>query len=348
MSRRLACFLFALIAVAACGDDDGSANVDSGLVDSRLMDAPASDCDYTEQSDLSNDTSSTGGVTETTGLTFSSRTVVCGTVDHTHFDGDITIDGDSYTLTVAAETDVIIRMVAPGAASLELVGVDINGSGGSLAGTLTYYGNHGVVSARLPAGTFELLMLSLGGESITSSVPYRIEVVADMPDTRCPEVTVGGFMEANDSGNNTGNDVYAYPSGNPVAFTGSTTDAPEPTNIVLAPGVDIRFYGTAADIMDADKFEDTDTYEIATGAGTNELGLRLTWPTAGANLDWFLYEQNTTSPIAGGTSTATTGVDMRLTAVKPNTTYWLAVSAVTGTAVPATYNATLCGAQYTP
>jgi hypothetical protein len=273
---------------------------------------------------------------------------VCGTVDHTHFDGDITIDGDSYSLTVAAETDVIVRMVAPGAAALELVGMDIYDANGTLVGTFNYYGNHGVVSAHLPAGTFELLVLSLGTEAIITSVPYRIEVVSDAPETRCPEVTIGGFMET-EMGNNTANDVFDY-SGTalPIATATAANDAPEATNIVIPPGLDIRISGESANVAAADYYEDTDTYAIATGAGTNEITVRLTWPTTGTNLDWILYEQNTTSSVGAGTTASTTSPEMKLTSVKPNTTYWLAVSARTGTTVPATYNVTLCGDQYAP
>ena len=268
MSRRLACSLFALVAVAACGDDSGGTKIDSGVIDTRLIDAADPDCDYTEQSDISNDTTS-GGASEATGVAFSTRTVVCGTIDHTHFDNDVTIDGDAYDLTVAAETDVVVRMVAPGAAALELVGIDVRDASDGLLGTFSFYGNHGVVSAHLPAGTFTLLVLSLGSEAIITSVPYRIEVVSDTPDTRCPEITVGGFTET-ETGNNTANDVYDY-SGTalPIGAFTAAADVPEETSIVLAPGTDIRFTGDSANVAAADYYEDTDTYKIATGAGTN-------------------------------------------------------------------------------
>jgi hypothetical protein len=117
---------------------------------------------------------------------------------------------------------------------------------------------------------------------------------------------------------------------------------------VIPPGLDIRISGESANVAAADYYEDTDTYAIATGAGTNEITVRLTWPTTGTNLDWILYEQNTTSSVGAGTTASTTSPEMKLTSVKPNTTYWLAVSARTGTTVPATYNVTLCGDQYAP
>ncbi len=338
--------LSALILVVACGDDSGSARPDARMADARVIDAASDDCDYTEQSDLTNDTTSQG-TSEITGLTFSTRTVICGTLDHTHFDGSITVDGDSYTLNIASDTDVIVRFVAPTANTVELTGVDVY-SGTTRRGTATFYGNHGVVSAHLTAGTFELIPLALNGEQITASIPYRLEVIADTPETRCPEVTTGGYTETNDGAQDNGNDVLAYPSGSPVAFTTSSTDAPEMTNLAIAADVNYRVAGTAANVTAADKYEDTDMYEIATLA-TNELTVRVSWPTAGANLDWFLYEKNTTAPtIVTGSTTTAAMTEIQMMSVKPNTTYWLTINAVAGATVPTTYNATLCGAQFAP
>lgn len=346
MSRAHA--LSAVVLLVACGDDGGSSQPDAGTVDARVFDAPPDDCDYTEQNDTGNDTTESG-TSESTGITFGTRTVICGTIDESHFDGSITVDVDSFSINAAADTDVIVRFVAPNANLVELVGVDVYDSTNALRGTLSYYGNHGVVSARLAAGASELLAIALHGESITTPIPYRIEITADVPDTRCPEVTAGGYTEQNDTAQDDGNDVFDYPSGAPAAFTSATDDAPEPTNIVLAPDVNIRLAGESANVTNADKYEDTDTFEIATGAGTNELTVRLTWPTTGANLEWFLYEENTTAPTLVTASLGSAALsEVKLTAVKPNTTYWLTVNALAGTTVPTDYNATLCGAQFTP
>jgi hypothetical protein len=272
--------------------------------------------------------------------------VICGTIDHTHFDGDITVDGDSFTLNVASDTDVIVRFVAPAANTVELIGVDVY-SGTNRRGTATFYGNHGVVSARLPAGTFELIPLALNAEQITTSIPYRIEVSADTPDTRCPEVTSGGYTEASDGAQDSDNNVFAIPMTGSTTFT-NADDAAEVTNLSLAAGVNYRLSGQAANGTATDKYEDIDTYEIATLA-TNELTVRLSWPTAGADLDWYLWEKNTTMPtFAAGSTTAGTTGEIQLTSIKPNATYWLTIGAKLGITADATYNATLCGAQFVP
>jgi hypothetical protein len=175
-------------------------------------------------------------------------------------------------------------------------------------------------------------------------VPYRIEVTTDMPDTRCAELTTGGFAEANDGAQDTGNDVIAYPmSAQPAIATGTA----EPTNIVIAPAFSNRVTGESADVTATDKYEDTDTYLFATGAGTNELTVRLDWASGATDLDWILYEKNTTTGVGFGVATSTAGPEMKMFAVKPNAEYWLAVSGAIGTP-NVTYTATLCGEQFTP
>ena len=83
------------------------------------------------------------------------------------------------------------------------------------------------------------------------------------------------------------------------------------------------------------------------GEATNELTVRLDWPTAGADLDWLLFEADNPEPVFRSTDAATSGPELHLTAVKPSASYWLLVGAKAGATVPATYSATLCGARYT-
>jgi hypothetical protein len=164
-----------IAAIAACGDDGGSVMTDGGMPDMRQFDAPPGfTCDYTEQSDTTNDTSSAGGVTESTGITIGTRTILCGQLDHTHFEGGFMVDGDSFTLTAPADTDLIVRILAPGAQRLQFAGVDVYGMTGSFVGGLTYYGNHGVVSVRVPAGTFEILPFEFFDVQISDFVTFLI------------------------------------------------------------------------------------------------------------------------------------------------------------------------------
>lgn len=348
--------------IAACGPGPASAPPDARRFDAPVttddaapsdapIDAPPGDCDYSEQSDATNDdTADPPGTPELTGITAGARTVVCGNFEHTHFDGDLTADVDGYVITVPTETDVLVRLHGTGVEAIEYAGVDVYSgpSFTSLVGSATFYGEHGVVALHLPAGTYELLAFALNSEALTSTVAYQLEVVTDTPATRCPQVTAGGYAEANDGASNNGNDVVSIPSGSPPALTASATDMPEATGLTLQPG-NTRFTGSAADVATTDQYEDKDTFAFSTSATTNELAVRLTWPGTGANLDFLLFEAGDPSPVFRAIGTGTTGPELRTYSVKPNTNYWLLVGAKTGsTGFPIAYTASLCGATFTP
>lgn len=349
MSRLCLASLF-LPLVVACGDDGPSTSVDAAVVDSSDVDAPPTGCDYVEQRDADNDdVPPATGTPEATNLTFSSRTVICGTIDHTHFDGDITVDGDGYTLAVASDTDVLVRLKAAGAEAIELVGVDIytGASLNQLVGTLTFYGDHGVTSVRLPAGTYEFLVFALHAEAIAASVPYELAIETDTPALRCPELTSGGYAEANDGSNNDGNDVVQIPSGTAPSLTAATDDAPEPTGFTLSQ-TDQRISGTAANISAPDQYEDKDTYAISTSPMANELTVRLGWAGTATNLDFLLFEADNPAPVLRAIGTATQGPEARTFSIKPSTAYWLLIGAKVGGTVPMSYSASLCPARFTP
>lgn len=350
LSRAL---VLTILVLAACGDDGAPASPDAPPArDAAVVDgAVAIDCDYTEMRDDTNDdVAPATGTPEATNLTLATRAVVCGKFEHTHFDGDITVDVDSYTFAIANPTDVLVRVHGAGAEQIALVGVDIYGGAqlNQLAGAATFYGSHGATSVRLSPGTYALTVFALSEAAIPATVPYRVEVSTDMPATRCPELTTGGYAEANDGAANTDNDVIRIPSGAPPSLTPSTVDAPEPSGISLAAGTNERLTGTAADIATPDQYEDKDTFAFATGSTTNELAVRLTWPGTTTNLDYLLFEADSAEPIVRAIATATTGPELRTFSVKPSTSYWLLVGAKAGTTVPSTYSATLCPTAFTP
>lgn len=343
--------------LAACGPGPASDPPDAhhadaaGVEDAPAADAPPSGCDYTEQHDATNDdVSDPPGSPEQTGLTAGARTVVCGKFEHTHFDGDITADVDGYVIAVASETDVLVRLHGAGAETIEYAGVDVYGGAtfGTLVGSATFYGDHGVVALHLPAGTYELAAFALSSAPLPSTIAYQLDITEDTPATRCPEVTSGGYAEAHDGADSTGNDVVTIPSGMPPALTASTTDAPEPTGLTLDPGT-ARLTGSAADVATTDQYEDKDTFAFATGASTNELAVRLTWPGTGANLDYLVFEAGDPSPVFRAIATAPQAPELRTFSVKPNTSYWLLVGAKTGSAgFPVAYAASLCSAAFVP
>ncbi len=351
--RALRALPLLVLALAACGDDNPYHPIDAPPAIDAMPDAAIpSGCDHVEQRDLTNDdVSSAAGTPEATGLTFATKTVVCGTFESTHFDGDITVDVDGFTLTLAADADVLIRLHGAGITGPELVGGDIytGATFNQLVGSFSVTGTHGVTAVRLPAGTYELTAFALNSTAIASSIPYRLEIITDAPATRCPELTTGGYAEASDGTGSTGNDMIRLVSGTPPALTASTTDAPEPTAIAIAGGMNYRVTGTAADVAVADVYEDVDTFAIATAAQANELAVRLTWPGTATNLDFLLFEAGMADPVIRAITTATQAPELRTFAVKPATSYWLLVGAKAGTGgLPAAYSASVCGATFTP
>jgi hypothetical protein len=349
---RLPCSALCLFLLASCGDDGGGQTADARVVDT----APSPDglpdgCNYVEQQDETNDDFGSG-TPETTNLTFttSADTVLCGTLQSSHFDGDITVDVDSYLITLATDADVLVRMKGPGAEAIELVGIDIRAGSatGMLAGTLTYYGDHGVTSVHLPAGTYDVEVAAFNSAAITADVPYTVAIIADNPALRCPELTTGGYVEANDGGSNNGNDVVQLASGTPPALTASGSDNPEPTGLTLSPTAgDQRLSGTAADIAAPDTYEDKDTYAFATSSMTNELTVRLAW-TGTANLDFLLFEAGDPIPVLRGNTTSTSSPEADTFSIKPSSSYWLMVAAKPGGTLPKAYSASLCPTHFVP
>ncbi|MBA3454815.1 MAG: hypothetical protein H0T42_17135 [Deltaproteobacteria bacterium] len=342
-----------LLLLAACGDDGAQQPVDAPLTLDAAIDAGLPiGCDYAERRDLTNDDVSSGsGSPEPTGLMFTTKTVICGTLEATHFDGDITVDIDAFTFSLAADADVLVRLHGTGLATPELVGVDVYGGASlnQLVGSNSVIGSHAVTAIRLTAGTYKLSAFALHSAALASAMPYRLEVVADAPATRCPELTTGGYAEMADGAASTGNDMIRLVSGTPPAQTASPGDSPEPTAFSIAGGTNHRITGSAADVAVADVYEDVDTYAFATSATTNELGVRLTWPGATTNLDYLLFEASSAEPVIRQITTATQGPELRTFAVKTGTSYWLLVGAKAGTGgLPAAYTATLCGATFTP
>lgn len=352
MSLTRSSVVVVVLAVSACGGDDGGSQHSDAAVTDTLQTSDAAlpaGCDYVEQRDTTNDdVAPATGTAEVTNLIVATHTAICGNFEHTHFDGDITVDIDAYRIGVASDTDVLFRIAGAGSENIELVGVDIYG-GPQLdqrVGGVTFYGDHGVTAVHLAPGTYEVLPFALNSAAITATVPYKLSIDRDMPATRCMDLASGGYAEATDGSSSTGNDVVALPSGAPPALTASTADNPEPSGITVVPAMSSRLTGSAADVTTADRYEDKDTFAFATDATANELTVRLAWTTA-ANLDFFVFEAGNPGPVWTSTDT-TANAETNMFSLKPSSSYWLLVGAKPGTGLPAPYSATLCGAVFTP
>jgi len=298
-------------------------------------------CNYSESNDDDNANASTG---EPTGLLVTSqRTTLCGSFASDHFDGDITVDEDSFLVETAAPVDLMVRIIG-NASTIEYAGLDVY-DGATRIGGVTYYGDHAVGEVHLPAGTFRIALFALNTTAIATPVTYTVEMIGDTPSGRCLELSAGGYTEANDGGGNNGNDVFTIPDGAPIALTTSGADAAEPSMLTLGT-TPTRLAGSAADIAMADQYEDRDAYAFRTDGTVNELTVRLTW-SGTANLDFLLFEGNALQAEFRANTVSTASPELRTYSIKPSRDYTLLVAAKPGaTTFPVPYTATLCAERY--
>ncbi|MGE5186559.1 MAG: hypothetical protein ACM31C_31100 [Acidobacteriota bacterium] len=345
-----------LLLAAACGDDKH--NPDAKV----WMDAPAdappdsstNGCDYTEAHDATNDYNLASGFTaEETGIAFNGTVkTICGVVNTGHYAASNgSIDIDDYRFTVAADSDVLITMSGSAStiATFGVFGVD---STQKNIGGGYYIGNHAVFGAHLTAGTYEVSAEAYGNSDIAASVPYKIKIQSDMPATRCPKITAAAnYTEANDGAGNVGNDVITinYNNNPSYALTALTTDAPEPAGTVAA-GTNYRVSGTnAGNLTQVDSYYDKDTYQITTGATTQQVSVRLNWATTTSDLDLYIFQGGIANPPIATSAKMMLGEDEFVTfATNPNATYWLWVGDYTMSTANVDYDLSICAETFTP
>ncbi len=364
-----------LIAFAACGSNSATP-IDAAIItptpDSTIFDAmidaaptPAG-CDFGEQNDLGNDDVNNMGTPEATGLTFTTATTICGNIDIGHYASNTeVVDTDSYMFTVAATGDLLVSLT--GLAAFEASEVVLLDAHGNFIQSGAFFGDHGILSAHVTAGSYELTVDAEAAAALAAVVPYKVKIATDNATARCPQLTTAtNYTEALDTTANdqAGNDVltisYAATGtngssdGTNVALTAATTDGPEPTGLTIAPGQNVRITGTAKlpTAASPDDYLERDTYLITTGTTTNQLAIRLDWPGQ-SDFDYYVLPENSTDLVAGS-AVAMAGEDEFATfAVLPNQRYWLWIApfntdAASTTLLPVTYDASICGAQFTP
>lgn len=347
------------VALAACGDDGGSAGPDAYVASDGgpAADARTDTCDFAESDDAGNDTEA-----EATGLTTGPRALaICGQLDP-RAPVENVVDVDRYTFEVARGGSFLIRVDGNVGGNLALVVSETSlaaGGAGAFRGDGVYIGDHLVYFTLLEADLFQVEVRGLATAQPRVAVPYTITIAEDTPDTRCASVTgTAAYAEAADTATNTGNDV-ATVTWTPMfttAQTAAVTDAPEPSGVALAITAGMSYKATGGTGTPnggaVDDYLDRDTYVIATGGDTNELAIRLTWPDADADLDFLLFavpsDNAAPVPIAFGTLASTTAPEFTTTATLRSTQYWLWVGHYDGAEVDKPYELTLCGYDYNP
>ena len=319
-----------VLVLAACGDN-------------------ASPCGYLETDDSGN-----ARTAEATGLTVGGAPAsVCGAVDPGHPSG-ATLDLDRYRVT-STGGDLLVEIAGgPGTELLSALTVRVFDTKpnprlwaeGALAPALA---DHGAFIADVPAGTYDLVVEATAPGQLTDSIDYRV-LVDGSAAARCPARTGrADYEEAQDGAADTGNDVVSVDyAKDPWYAPTPADDAPEPTGLRFAAGTSYLVTGDAATIPQADAYLDRDTFAVATDDSTNELELRLDWATPTADLDYYLFDAATMTPVAASNVTSTMAPELQAIAVTPDTSYLLWIGRFQepspGPDVP--YAATVCATHF--
>jgi hypothetical protein len=366
-------FVVAILAAAVgCGDNHHN-NMDGGIInDANKPDAAVDasipqdafvECNYTEQDDSTNDFNVNNGI-EQTGLHFKpgdTRTI-CGNVNNGQFgsDGVVgTIDVDNYGITLDADSDVLVTLTPPPNTSSTPLGlissVELIAYSDQTQETVQvgyFETDHAVYSAHLPAGTYELAVDVTDNQDAAMTLPYEMRITTDDPDTRCAQLTgTATYTEANDGASNTANNVIDIDSTG-VTLLGAGENQPEPTGLAVLDAQNYLFDGSSASEAAIGDYYDMDTYLISSGANTNQLSVRVDWATSGVDLDLYVIPATHTLPILTSAAESASGLgEAGVTAVTPNTPYWISIGAATADTtmadLPITYGITVCGQHFT-
>ena len=333
------------LCLAACGSDDPADQIPEG-------------CDFLERDDAGNDVfAMTPGTAEATELTLGEANVFCGQIDPGHFQpsaqGPGIVDVDAFTLEVAADTSAVISLTGESLESYALAQMIIADAAGTAIALASYDPaiEHGIqLVAALAPGSYRIAVGALNPADPTEPLAYRAKVATYDLAARCADPAAPTFVEANDGADNTGNDMIEVRYvANGATATVATTDIPEPSNVTVASGTPTLIEGSIAMVNPADEYLDRDTFSITAGDASHLL-VRVAWPGTGADLDFFLFDENLPDILApNGTVTSNTRAELELIPITPNAKYWLWVGAYDmSMGLPLAYKATLCGESFVP
>ena len=314
---------------------------------------PLAPCDYNEMQDFgANDFNA-----EDSGVTQSAAPIVlCGTVASADLSGQITgnIDEDLISFSVANDGNYLMRLTAVGLDAGITISFRLQDSGGNTVGTGLFFSGHAVLAMPLTAGAYTMDMVATGSAP-NNNEGYRFTVSTDAPDTRCVTITsAANYTEAHDGQTNTGNDVVSIGLAGGDSIIAGTAEA---TNLTLTSGTSSRITGSSglSIALYGDQYVDRDSFQITTGATTNQLDVRINWAGSSDDLDGYLFPvpasgDTTIDDVGALTSTSSTGPEFGSLAVNPGQSYLLWVGDYIGGAGSLTlpYDITVCASTFTP
>lgn len=336
--------LLALALAAGCGGDDNLAVLDGATAPDAGSDGAPPDC-HAEVDDNRN-----GSSAEPTGAVFGGqRIAVCGNVDVDSPSGDL-VDLDLYQVTVSPAAPVVVRLTAPLGGEVQRLDLIVRDANGPRSIARLRAGN-AVTALLLQQGEYTLGVEAHDDAAVTT-FPYRIEMYADNPSARCPPMA-GGTIHAERDESASGhraNDVIEVRQQPPIlsaTATADTSDAADPTGQAATAGSRFAITGTSAGVTSTgDEYRDRDTFSLYTGATTNQLDIRVVWTGGIADLDVLVFEEGKPTDPMGTPSTALIGEEVVVTAVAPQSQYWLWVGgSKRSTTLPVNYSVHVCGRE---
>ncbi|HYJ07454.1 MAG TPA: hypothetical protein VEX18_00555, partial [Polyangiaceae bacterium] len=307
-------------------------------------------CGYTEQADTSNQHASPllNGTSEATGQSTNGKVEICGEVHSGHFAAsDQVVDIDSYSINVAGAGEIYALVEFAKEVPAEDVLLVVATSDQDQRWVRVARGT-GVLWSDVPSGALTVSVAVVNASALEENISYRIRVLHDDFDERCPRATdavplANQHLEMNDGANNQGNDVLRVPEDLGIddeisAIAGSTAEQ--------GLGVETEVHwarGSAgpSTIQPAYGYEDGDAYDLSR-LGPTQLSVRLDWD-GNADLDLFVFEGQGERLIARSTTRAA-GAAERLTFPPSARDYVIWVAAAEGsTGLPQAYELTVCG-----
>lgn len=308
-------------------------------------------CAYTEQADTSNQHASPllNGTSEATGQSTSGKVEICGEVHSGHFTAsDQVVDIDSYSINVAGAGKIYALVEFAKEVPAENVMLVVATSDQDQR-WVRVARSTGVLWTEVPSGALTVSVAVFNASALEQKISYRIRVLHDDFDERCPRATgavpsANQHVEMNDGANNQGNDVLRIPEDlgidDEISAIASST-AEEGLVVESAEVHWARGSAGPSTIEPAHGYEDGDAYDLLR-LGPTQLSVRLDWD-GDADLDLFVFEGKGERLIARSTTRAT-GAAERLTFSPGARDYLIWVAAVEGsTGLPQAYDVTVCG-----
>ena len=322
-------------------------------------------CSYNEVADSTNDTTA-----EASGQTLTTAPItLCGSIAANTPDSTSgLVDTDTMTFTIATEGDYLLQLSAPTLdPTSQQVFLSLSDSMMNGDGSGQFFGGHAVIATHLTPDTYTFEMDALASAMPAAVIPYKLVISTDTPNTRCVNITTSAdYVEAHDGTGNTGNDMVDVSwgmNGPTETVTTPTTDVPEPTALTLTTGGSKRITGVSANVTNTDDYFDRDSFNIAVGAGTNQLDIRINWTGTAADFDAFLFPaigatDTMVQDVGGLTAESETSPEYGALAVTPSTNYTLWVGDfnvstdssgpdTTANTFPENYDITICASNYT-